>query len=318
MPSGYTSKRISSSTVDTNSRTSSLTSGIATSATGTIQSTFQSDHTKYMKINRKNFNQFSYFIAGIDVTQQNLDQMTPYIPGISRIFMHRTPLFMEVAFKDLTANFKSLVETGAKSVTGISDISVDFTPIEGGFNAQSFQNISKTNDESTQLGFTVYEQTGSPVREFIETWVTGVRDPRSGVAHYHGAVETPMNKFDGKGTVIPYGEKNHTAEFIYYTLDPTAHFLEYSCMWAHCMPTTVPKDHYNFQSGQRDAIEMNLTFAGEKYESRYINDIAINYIIKDQLEYNYLNFDPDFDGVGYDVPDYRLNLPQRTSTASQG
>lgn len=306
-------ERIQSSAYGLDKRRQGTKSGMITTDTKTIQSTPDGDHMKYMKINRKNFNKFSYFIAGIDVTQQNLDQLTPYIPGISRIFMHRTPLFMEVAFEDMTSNFKSLVETGAKSIGGIGDVSVEFTPIEGGFNNQSFQNISKTTDDSNQLSFTLYEQTGSPVREFLETWVTGVRDPRSGIAHYHGAVETPEHTDLTK--YVPYGEKNHTAEFIYYALDPTAHYLEYACMWAHCMPTTVPKDHYNYNSGDRDAIALNLTFNGTKYESRFINDIAINYIIKDQLEYNYLNFDPDFEGAGFSTPDYRLNLPAATSTA---
>lgn len=310
-----TQNRTSASAYDVSSRTNGMESAIVETDTKTIQSTPDNDHMKYMKVNRKNFNKFSYFIAGIDVTQQNLDQMTPYIPGISRIFMHRTPLFMEVAFEDMTSNFKSLVETGAKSIGGVGDIGVEFTPIEGGFNNQSFQNISKTSDDSNQLSFTLYEQTGSPVREFLETWVTGVRDPRSGIAHYHGAVETPDHPADGS-KYIPYGEKNHTAEFIYYSLDPTAHFLEYACMWAHCMPTTVPKDHYNYNSGDRDAPALNLTFNGTKYESRFINDIAINYIIKDQLEYNYLNFDPDFEGAGFSTPDYRLNLPAATSTAN--
>lgn len=277
----------------------------------TIQSTASED-IKYMKVNRKDFNKFSYFISGIDVTQQNLDQLTPYIPGISRIFMHRTPLFMDVGFPEQTEIFKSLVETGSKAISGIGNITADFSPIEGGFNSQSFQNISKTSDDSNQLGITLYEQAGSPVREFIETWITGVRDPRSGVAHYHGFLETPTERGNNK---IPYSEKNHTCEFIYYALDPTAHYLEYACLWAHCFPTEVPKDHYNYSSGSRDIPELSLQFNGTKYESRYINDIAINYLIKDQLEYNYLNFNPSFDDESGATPDYRLNLPARTSTA---
>ena len=42
---------------------------------------------------------------------------------------------------------------------------------------------------------------------------------------------------------------------------------------------------------------------------------AINYLIKDQLDYNYLNFNPDLKGEAYSEIDYRLNLPTNTSTA---
>ena len=291
-----------------------------TNTPNTIQTTVDGSHTKYMKRNSKDYNDFSYFIAGIDVTQQNLDQMTPYIPGISRIFMHRTPLFMELGFKDMTRQFKSLIETGAKAVGGIGDTTVNTTSIDGGFNGQSFDMISKTSDDSNQLSMTVYEMAGSPVRVYLDTWVNGIRDSRSGVSHYHGLVETPDK--EASNGYIPYSEKNHTAEFIYYTLDPTAHYLEYACMWAHCFPASVPKDHLNFTSGSREGVEMNLNFYGTKYESRYINDIAINYLIKDQLEYNYLNFNPNIkksdSDTDYDagLPDYRLNLPQNTSTAT--
>lgn len=260
----------------------------------------------YMKRNTKDYNDLSYFISGIDVTQQNLDQLTPYIPGVARLFMHRTPLFMEVGFPNLTRNFKSYIETGYKSVSGIDSLQADFTAIDGGFAAQSFENISKVTDGSNTITVELWEQTGSPVREYIETWMTGVRDPRSGIAHYHGLVETPNNSTGGSR--VPYAEKNHTAEFVYYTLDPTAHYIEYACMWAHCFPKEVPKDHLNYASGNRDAVSMSIPFSGTKYESRYINDLAIYYLIADQLEYNYLNFNPDVSGLDANDIDYRLKL----------
>ena len=270
--------------------------------------------TGYMKRNTKDYNDLSYFISGIDVTQQNLDQLTPYIPGVSRLFMHRTPLFMEVGFPNLTRNFKSYIETGYKSISGIDSLQADFTPIDGGFAAQSFENISKVTDGSNTLTVELWEQTGSPVREYIVTWMTGVRDPRSGIAQYHGLVETPKNTGEQR---VPYAEKNHTPEFVYYTLDPTAHYIEYACMWAHCFPKEVPKDHLNYSSGNRDAVTMSIPFTGTKYESRYINDLAIYYLIADQLEYNYLNFNPDVKGTlnANDI-DYRLKLSPEGSGQS--
>lgn len=252
----------------------------------TIQTASTDDAKKYMRRNTKNYDELSYFLSGIDVTDQNLDQMTPYIPGLSRIYFHKTPYFMQKQFPTMTNNFRSYFETGYKSVEGINDIDVEFADYEGGWAGQKFSNVSLARDSTDEITVTLYELTGSPVREFIETWVTGVRDTRSGVAHYHGAVTTPNEEG------IAYSEKNHTGEFIYVCLDPTARFIEYACMFAHVFPSKVPKSHLNYTSGNRSEVTVDLSFKVTKYESKYINTIAAWYLANDTLKYNYLDFDP--------------------------
>ena len=190
------------------------------------------EHTlqKGILVNDKSFENFSYFLGGIDVTHQNLDSFTPYIRGVSRFFVHKPPQFMLSKFGDLTKQFKTYLETGYTTVDGIGDISVDFVDFEGGFAGQRFSNVSLSRDDTESITVSVYELTGSPVRDYLDLWITGVRDPRSGIAHYHGAIA------DG---TCPYGETNHTAEFIYVTLDPTGQNAEYVCMFAHAFPTKV-------------------------------------------------------------------------------
>ena len=295
----------------------------------------------YMKKNLKSYKDMSYFISGIDVTDQNLDQLTPYIPGIARLFMHKEPVFMQIAFPTETDNFKSYIETGYKSVQGIADLSASAETIQGGWANQSYEILTSVEDQTNEITIALYEQTGSPVREFLELWLTGVRDPRSGVAHYHGVVETPTNlatkgATDGSYSTmaglnsqtsqiyVPYCERNHTAEFIYYDLDPTAHYIEYACMFAHAFPKNVNKDYFNFNSGERSPVETQVQFSVMKYESRYINDLAMHYLIKDQLEYNYLNFNPLYKQHGNDPSaisdqdiNYNLEIYKNTSTADQ-
>lgn len=238
------------------------------------------------KVNTKNYADFSYFLGGIDVTQQNLDQFTPYIQGVSRIFFYTAPFFMEKQYPQLTKNFRSLIETGYTRIEGVSDINVDFVDFEGGFNGDKFSNVSRVYDTSENLAISLYEQTGSPVREFIETWVTGTRDIRSGVAHYHGALSDYPN-------LVMYGEKFHTCEFIYITMDPTAQELEYTAMFAHGFPTKVPKSHLNFEKGVRDNVSMELEFNVKKYESPAINQVGAYYLEASLIEYNYLKFTPN-------------------------
>lgn len=246
-----------------------------------------------IKSNTKSFDKFGYFLGGIDVTHQNLDQFTPYIKGVSRIFLHKPPAFMLEKYPDMTNRFKTYLETGYTNIDGIGDISVEFTDFEGGFAGQKFSTVSLSHDDTDTITIQVYELTGSPIREYLDTWVTGVRDPRSGIAHYHGVIAE-------KGADY-YSEKNHTAEMFYVNLDPTAQIIEYCCMFAHMFPTRVPKSHLNYSAGDRGNAQLDIEMRCEKFESPAINNIGAWYIENSKVMYNYLDFDPNVfeKGKGY-------------------
>ena len=255
-----------------------------------IQSGVDSDMSKYMVTNDGDYSKFSYFLTGVDVTSQNLDQMNPFIRGYARLFMFKKPYFMEKAFPDLTNRFKSYIETGFRSVNGIGDIQVDFTTFEGGYTGQKFETVQIATDQTDTITIGLYEMSGSPCTEFLTTWITGVRDPRTGIAHYHGNVMGPLDDATEK---IKYGEKNHTAEFVYLVTDPTGKFIEYACLLAHCFPEKVDRDQYNYDTNSHDATEIEVVLHCTKYESRYINDIAAYYLAIDTLKWSYLDFNPN-------------------------
>ena len=255
-----------------------------------IQSGVDSDMSRYMVTNDGDYSKFSYFLTGVDVTSQNLDQMNPFIRGYARLFMYKKPYFMEKAFPDLTNRFKSYIETGFRSVNGIGDIQVDFTTFEGGYTGQKFETVQIATDQTDTVTIGLYEMSGSPCTEFLTTWITGVRDPRTGIAHYHGNVMGPMDDATEK---IQYGEKNHTAEVVYFVTDPTGKFIEYACLLAHCFPEKVDRDQYNYDTNSHDATEIEVVLHCTKYESRYINDIAAYYLAIDTLKWSYLDFDPN-------------------------
>jgi hypothetical protein len=220
--------------------------------------------------------------------------------------MHKLPYYMTLAYPGddgLTQRFKSYVETGYTNIQGINDMSVDFASFTGGFAGQTFQTVSLVKDESDTLTIQMYEITGSPVREFLETWVTGVRDPRSGIAHYHGRL------YNAKMESL-YAEINHTAEFIYTVLDPTARDIEFAAMFAHCFPTKVPKSHLNYESGSRDGVQMDVEFRTTKYESPAINHVGYWYNQASLVEYNYLKFTPNI----VDAAASHAARPRTTST----
>lgn len=230
----------------------------------------------------KDFQDFGYFIKGIDDTDQNLDKFTPYIPGISRIWLYKKPHFMNLLFPAKTRAFKTFIESGQTEVSGINDLQVEMVDYNGGFANQTFRAVSAVSDSTNEITTNMYELSGSPIREYLDTWITGVRDPRSGVAHYHGALSNACR----------YGEINHTCEFIFADYDPTAQELEYGAMFAHGFPQNVPKGHLNYSSGERGQVQMSINWAVSKYESAAINQVCNYYTLHSQVDWNYLHFDP--------------------------
>ena len=275
-----------------------------------LQTTASSNNMDWMKANQKDYSKFRYFLSGVDVTRQNLSMFTPYERGYARLFVYNMPVFMEKFFPELTKRFKSYLETGYRSVNGINDLSVEFTEYEGGFSGQKFANVSISHDDTDTITIGLYELAGSPVREFLETWITGVRDPRSGIAHYHGVIAE-------KGADY-YSERNHTAEMFYVNMDPTAINIEYCCMFAHMFPTRVPKNHLNYEKGNRDNAQIDIELRCAKYESPAINNIGAWYIANSAVNYNYLDFDPRVTtkGAGYNSG-YTMDYGDGTGTVHQ-
>ena len=249
--------------------------------------------------NYKDFSNFGFWLNGVDVTQQNLDYFVPYIQGISRIFVHHAPFFMNHLYKNATKRWISYIESGYTKIDGIGDLEASFQEFEGGFNAQKFSNVSMVQDTTTNLTISVYELSGSMIREYMEAWMNGARDKMSGVATYgqHSLQAATMGG-SGWNETVPYGEKNHTAEFIYNTMDPTAQWLEYCCLWAHAFPTKSSRAHLNYEKGERGNVQMDLEFNANLYESPAINDIGGWYLINSNINYNYLDFTPMSDGKG--------------------
>lgn len=232
------------------------------------------------RFTKSDTDKFCYWLNGVDVTDQNLDQFDPYIQGVSRIFLYKPAPFMQDMYQEETTRFKHLIETGYTRIDGIQDTQVETVEFEGGFGGQKFRNVSLASNDTDTITITVYEQSGSPLREYLDAWVTGMRDLYSNIAHYHGSDKV-------------YGEKNHTAEFVYVAMDPTGKKIEYAALLAHAFPLVVPKSHLNYESRNRANVPMDMQFAVQLYESPAINALANYLITQSEIDYNYLNFTPN-------------------------
>lgn len=236
----------------------------------------------------KDYTQFSFFVGGLNVKNKALANYSPLKTGYARLFITKVPKFMELMYGDLTKNFRHMLEYCFVGVDGIQNLTMDFEQVTGGYVGQGFDVATTSKDDTNEITVKLYEFNGSPVREYLDLWITGIADRNTGLAHYHGA-------FD-KYADLEYNQANHTMEAIYVNTDATgrAGSIEYACMITNMMPKDSKRDHFNFESGQHQIVQMDVTFTAVKYESIQINAIAAKLLEKYAILRNYLNFDSDY------------------------
>lgn len=197
----------------------------------------------------------------------NINQFDPMITGYAQFYWIKLPPFMTQGNPELTTRFRNYTEKGHTSFDGIQDMAVDSEDMTGGIAGNQFKMVTNVKDDFDTFTMKVYELQGSPVRESIQYWVTGVRDYKTGYATYHGLVDT----IDGG-----YTAKNHTGELLYVVTDPSgsSNGIEYAALITNIMPTKIPKSHLNLNHGEHGLVQIDLEFTGVKYESQFINEYA--------------------------------------------
>lgn len=253
-----------------------------------------------IKHNTKDMTKYSLFLGGTNVTSAALEQYDPLKTGQARIFFLKMPVFMKKILPTETKNIKHLMEYGFIGVDGIQNITMDFESISGGYSGKSFETATVAKDETQSVTLKLYEFSGSPVREYMTTWISGISDPFTGIGHYHGAMDVDPT--------ILYSQVNHTAEAIYVQTDKTGRGagIEYACLLTNMMPKQAKVDHFNYESGTHAVVQTDVEFTTTKYESAQINEVAKALVTKYGMLENYLNFKP-----GYTVDDVK-SLPDQT------
>lgn len=259
---------------------------------------------------------YALMLGGLDVTNPVLEAYDPFKGGFPRIFMVRPPLFVEKALGENEGTkflkFKHLLEYGNVGVSGLSNISLGTTTMEGGYANRSMAIPTIAEGDTNELQIKVYEFSGSPIREVLHFWITGISDLQSGLTTYHG-VDVKAN------------QANQTAEFIYCLTDQTGKNIEYACLFANCFPKEIPMDHLNADSSDHSTVPLTISFSTTKYESKQINETAVKLlkkyqILTDSLYFNgkisdeVLNLYRGGAGTEYDLNTGKL-VPSKEKTA---
>ena len=187
----------------------------------------------------------------------NLKQFDVFESGYSFITVVAVPKFMDLlAAKDtrvrnLQDGFTHIIEGEFRGLSGIPDITADAGTLTNGVNEMQLIN-NVTMNTSIGIEMTFWERSGSLITNYLNYYLTGIKDPYSKAKTYHGLVGNE---------VLDPGADYETFTFLYYVTDNTCRKIEKAYLLANAQPTAAPNSQlYNSQRGQIDFQEINVTF----------------------------------------------------------
>ena len=189
----------------------------------------------------------------------NLRQFDMFETSYSFLVVCAVPEFMRQLgkkYKDGVGKYEEafvhFLEGEFRGLDGIPDITADAGTISNGIN--ELQLINKVNmDTSIQVSMSFYERSGAPITKYLQTYMTGIKDPYSQAKTYHGLIED--------GTITDPGADYEVFTLLYYVTDNTCRKLEKAYLLANAQPTSVPMGTvYNSTRGDITFPEINISF----------------------------------------------------------
>lgn len=213
----------------------------------------------------------------------NLKQFDVFESGYSFLTVVGVPDFMtslasqNAAVKNLQDGFVHIMEGEFRGLSGIPDITADAGTISNGTNEMMIVN-NVTMDTSITVEMTFWERSGSLITNYLNYYLTGIKDPYSKAKTYHGLV--------GSGVYSDPGPQFEVFTFLYYVTDNTMRKVEKAYLLANAQPTMAPNSQlYNSTRGTIEFQEINVSFncfpiIGDqinKYASMMLqNDLTVN------------------------------------------
>jgi len=188
---------------------------------------------------------------------QGANTQDPYVSGYAFIKWIKVPIWIGT---DSGASFKQLSERNFKAFSGLSDMQMDTGGLTAGFtgNELSFAKGSVQKTEGFALKY--QEKSGGPDTKSYNEWVSGIRDPKTGIATYPAKAG------------LAYHSTNHTGLLLYVVTRPDAdNFnvsgpdgsnIEFAALFTNVMPTKIILNHFNFSTNEHEFVENEQEFKG--------------------------------------------------------
>lgn len=203
----------------------------------------------------------------------NIEQWNNYESGYAYLTVVQIPRFLELlaekntkTYGPLINNYKHLLEYEFKGLDGIENITSEPGEVNNGISQLSF--INKVNMQSSSTFSMRYtEKTGSVFTRVHELFLTGIKDGRTEVKHYHGLLED--------GTIEEAGFENETFSFMYFVTDNTMMKVEKAYYIVAAQPTTAETNIYNYTKGEIEFKELNIEFTGFPITGNLVDQKAV-------------------------------------------
>lgn len=230
-----------------------------------------------------------FFTGSLNLLNLDFD---PLIQGFAFIKWTAVPNWVLEAYP----SFTYMTEKNFKEFGGLSDIELGTSAIQHGFNANEYYVATGMQKQNTEFTLKHQEFSGSPMRAMYQYWITGIRDPETGIATYP--------RLAG----LSYAAKNHTGELCYIATRPDANNvddtnIEFACYYAAVIPTRIQINQFNHTIGSHDPQDYDQTLKGNFYMSPKVDAFARNLLT--EFTYGTLEmseFNPE------EPDDYHINM----------
>ena len=186
----------------------------------------------------------------------NLNQFDLYETGYSFLTIISVPKYLETLaeqdtnFGNLFKNYLHVLEYEFRGLDGIEDVTSDSIELTNGISQMNV--ISKVNQQSaSQVSMRYFEKSGSVLTRVHETFLKGIKDPKTQFKHYHGLIDS--------GKLEP-GYENEVFTFLYGVTDNTGRELEKAYLLLSAQPTKAETSMYNSEKGEIATKEVTCEF----------------------------------------------------------
>jgi hypothetical protein len=199
-------------------------------------------------------------------------------------------------FANRFPNFAEMTEKNFLEGFSLSDIELETSTISAGFAGNEYNVATTIKKGNTDFSIKHREFSGSPIRNMYQYWITGIRDPETGISTY-GAAEG-----------IIYGAKNHTGEICYIVTRPDANNtsttnIEFACYYTAVMPKKIQLSQFSFSHGSHDLVEYDQNFVGCFHMGKYVDVFARNALKANSYGFLELNgYKPDTTPTATGIP----------------
>jgi hypothetical protein len=167
----------------------------------------------------------------------------PLITGYAFIVWTRLPVWVTNQFN----NFAALTQKNFAGFDGFSDLEINTAGFTAGFTTNELHIAQNMGAKPNSFNIKMAEFSGSPMTAMWQYWVSGIRDPETGVATYP-SLSSPK---------LDYSLKNHTGELMYIVTRPDAdnvdmNNIEFAAYFTCVMPKRINMGHWNFTKGSQE------------------------------------------------------------------